>query len=118
MRNIQHSLALLLSILTFFGSFYTASAQVPTITSFSPTSGPIGTTATITGTNFNTTAANNIVYFGAVRATVKFSSDIPGDQVIYNNKKYVICDPTYINADVGACMPQFKSVSPNVIRIE
>jgi hypothetical protein len=42
----------------------------PTITSFSPTSGPVGTTVTITGTNFNTTAANNIVYFGAVKAVV------------------------------------------------
>jgi hypothetical protein len=42
----------------------------PAIFSFSPTSGPIGTAVTITGTNFNTTAANNTVYFGAVRATV------------------------------------------------
>lgn len=46
------------------------SAQVPSISSFAPTSGPIGATVTITGTNFNTTSANNIVYFGAVRATV------------------------------------------------
>ena len=45
-------------------------AQVPTITGFTPTSGPIGTTVTLTGTNFNTTAANNIVYFGPVKATV------------------------------------------------
>ncbi len=43
---------------------------IPTITSFSPTSGPIGTAVTITGTNFNTTAANNIIYFGAVKAVV------------------------------------------------
>ncbi|MFA4907850.1 MAG: FG-GAP-like repeat-containing protein [archaeon] len=43
---------------------------VPTITSFSPTSGPVGTTVTITGTNFSPITANNIVYFGAVRATV------------------------------------------------
>jgi len=42
----------------------------PTITSFSPTSGPIGTTVTITGTNFSTTTTNNIVWFGAVKATV------------------------------------------------
>ncbi len=42
----------------------------PTITSFSPTSGAIGTTVTITGTNFNTTAANNVVFFGATKATV------------------------------------------------
>jgi hypothetical protein len=45
-------------------------AQVPTITGFTPTSGPIGTTVTLTGTNFNTTATNNIVYFGPVKATV------------------------------------------------
>lgn len=41
----------------------------PTITSFTPSSGPIGTTVTITGTNFNAIPANNIVYFGGVRAT-------------------------------------------------
>ncbi len=49
-------------------------AQVPTITSFSPTSGPVGTTVTIAGTNFNTTAGQNIVCFGAVRANVGFST--------------------------------------------
>ena len=42
----------------------------PAISSFTPTSGPIGTTVTITGTNFSTIVANNIVYFGAVRAMV------------------------------------------------
>jgi len=41
-----------------------------TITSFSPSSGPIGTTVTIIGTNFSATSANNIIYFGATRATV------------------------------------------------
>lgn len=45
-----------------------------TITSFTPTSGPIGTTVTITGTNFSTTIANNIVFFGATRATVTAAS--------------------------------------------
>jgi photosystem II stability/assembly factor-like uncharacterized protein len=43
---------------------------IPTITDFNPKSGPVGTTVTITGTNFNTTPANNIVYFGPVRAAV------------------------------------------------
>ena len=42
----------------------------PTITSFTPTSGTVGTSVTITGTNFNTTDVNNIVFFGATRATV------------------------------------------------
>jgi gliding motility-associated-like protein len=48
----------------------TVTVGVPTITSFTPTSGPVGTTVTITGNYFNTTAANNIVYFGATKATV------------------------------------------------
>ncbi len=45
-------------------------APPPVITSFTPTSGPIGTSVAITGTNFNTTAFNNVVYFGAVKAQV------------------------------------------------
>ena len=46
----------------------------PTITSFSPASGPVGTTVTINGSNFSSTPANNIVFFGAVRATVSGAS--------------------------------------------
>jgi len=42
----------------------------PSITSYSPISGSVGTTVTITGTNFNTTSTNNIVFFGATKATV------------------------------------------------
>jgi large repetitive protein len=45
-------------------------AQVPVVNSFSPTSGPAGTVVTIVGSNFDTTAANNFVHFGNVRATV------------------------------------------------
>jgi hypothetical protein len=40
------------------------------ITSFSPLTGNVGASVTITGTNFNTTASNNIVFFGATKATV------------------------------------------------
>lgn len=46
----------------------------PTISSFTPISGTVGTAVTITGTNFNTTPANNIVFFGATKATVSASS--------------------------------------------
>ena len=42
----------------------------PTITSFSPISAKPGDAVTLTGSGFNTTAANNIVFFGATRATV------------------------------------------------
>lgn len=42
----------------------------PVINSFSPAGGPIGTQVTITGTGFSTLPADNIVFFGAVRAAV------------------------------------------------
>lgn len=42
----------------------------PVLTAFSPASGNTGTTVTLQGTNFNSTPANNIVHFGATKATV------------------------------------------------
>jgi hypothetical protein len=47
----------------------------PIITNFSPQSGSVSaTTVTITGTNFGATIAENIVFFGAVKATVTAAS--------------------------------------------
>jgi hypothetical protein len=54
-------------------ALYTA-GNPPVITSFTPVTGTIGTTVTITGTGFSTTPASNIVYFGAVKATVSAST--------------------------------------------
>ncbi|MFZ1801239.1 MAG: FG-GAP-like repeat-containing protein, partial [Chitinophagaceae bacterium] len=61
---------LLITVLLFNLSLF---AQ-PKITAFAPASGPIGTIVKITGTNFNTTADKNIVFFGAVKATVSAAS--------------------------------------------
>lgn len=55
-------------------NFTVGAAPVPTITSFTPVSGLVGTTVTITGTNFNTTPANNIVRFNGTAATVASST--------------------------------------------
>ena len=49
-------------------------AQVPAIFTFSPASGAAGTVVTLSGTNFSSTAASNIVYFGAVQAMVVTAS--------------------------------------------
>lgn len=60
------------TFLILFTSFFyinTALAQVPTISTISPTSGVVGTYITISGSNFNTTTSNSSVYFGAVKAT-------------------------------------------------
>ncbi len=58
--------SLMLSVLCF--------SQAPVISSFSPSSGPIGTTVTITGSNFSTTPGDHIVYFGSVKAVVSGST--------------------------------------------
>jgi hypothetical protein len=46
----------------------------PTITGFSPTSGQVGDSVTITGTNFSATAANNTVKFNGTTAVVTSST--------------------------------------------
>ena len=61
---------LLFTVFTIAIFATTTIAQVPTITGFTPTSGPIGTTVTITGTNFSQFPINNKVYFGATKAIV------------------------------------------------
>lgn len=49
-------------------------SSVPSITSFAPLFGKPGDTITISGTGFSATQASNIVYFGAVKASVASSS--------------------------------------------
>ncbi|SKA11026.1 FG-GAP-like repeat-containing protein [Sediminibacterium ginsengisoli] len=45
-------------------------SAVPVISSFTPVSGAVGSVVTISGTGFDAVTANNIVYFGTVKATV------------------------------------------------
>lgn len=50
-----------------------ATAQ-PTITSFAPPRGSVGSSVVITGNNFSSTIANNNVFFGGIRANVTAAS--------------------------------------------
>ncbi|MGE0588003.1 MAG: IPT/TIG domain-containing protein [Cyclobacteriaceae bacterium] len=59
---------------TFVLNLSSTATCVPTISSFTPASGPIGTTVTITGTNFSPIPANNVVAFSGVTATVSAST--------------------------------------------
>ncbi|MDR1811078.1 MAG: WVD2 family protein [Prevotella sp.] len=40
-----------------------------------------------------------------------------GSYVNYNNVKYLICDPTYINANLGMAMPQLRNTPIEVIPV-
>lgn len=65
---------ILSSICIIISLCYCSLMAQPVISSFNPQSGPIGTTVIINGASFSTTPANNIVYFGAVKATVTNST--------------------------------------------
>ena len=59
-------------------------------------------------------------YEGHVATAVWFGDDvdIKGDGFVYGGKKYYVCDPTYINAGIGMTMPQYKGVTPKVIKLK
>lgn len=46
-----------------------------------------------------------VSYPGHLATAVCFKSDIPGDYFLVDGKKYLVCDPTYINAPIGRTMP-------------
>jgi len=56
-------------------------------------------------------------YPNHLATAVAFATDVTGDYLMYKNKRYVVADPTYINAAVGMVMPQYKGVSPIVVEI-
>jgi hypothetical protein len=54
-------------------------------------------------------------YPGHECTAVNFAhSSVYGDSYIMNGKSYYICDPTYIGAPIGLCMPDYKKVKPIV----
>ena len=52
-----------------------------------------------------------------VATAVHFTDEMKGSYVEHNNKKYYICDPTYLGASVGVCMPEYTKVKADIIRI-
>ena len=54
-------------------------------------------------------------YPGHVATAVNFKADIGGDSVYYKGRKYTVADPTYINANAGMTMPDYKNRKPDII---
>ena len=59
-----------------------------------------------------------IYYPGHLATAVQFTENITGDYVAMNGKRYVICDPTYIGAPVGATMPKMDNAKAKIILLE
>jgi hypothetical protein len=58
-----------------------------------------------------------VKYSDHLATAVKFSSKVSGDSFNYKNKRYVISDPTYINANSGMAMPQYKNSKFEIISL-
>lgn len=57
-------------------------------------------------------------YPGHIATAVRFQSDIEGDAVNYEGERFLISDPTFVNADIGMEMPAFADVDPEPIPIK
>ena len=93
---------------------------VPGIASFSPASGSIGTVVAISGTNFSVIAASNIVYFGAVRATVVAASPPSLSVVVPAGATYAPITVTVNGLTAWAntaFMPTFNSGASNTLAL-
>lgn len=56
-------------------------------------------------------------YPNHLATAVHFNQEIEGDYLMVNNLKYLVCDPTYIDAPIGLAMPQFKNTTADVVEM-
>lgn len=59
-----------------------------------------------------------VYYPGHLATSVCFTDDVQGDYLTINNRRFTICDPTYINAPIGASMPNLEYDKIEVIVLE
>ena len=59
-----------------------------------------------------------LYYPGHLASAVAFSYPVGGDYLVYNDKHYTVCDPTYIGAPVGATMPKMDNATAKIIPLQ
>jgi hypothetical protein len=62
-----------------------------------------------------------LVYYPGIHLATAVKFDSPqtdGDYVLSDGEKYLICDPTYRKAGLGAAMPKLQGVGVNVIKLK
>lgn len=59
-----------------------------------------------------------VYYPGHLASAVQFDEEVTGDYISLNNKKYLVCDPTYIGAPVGMSMPDMDNKTAKVILLK
>lgn len=58
-----------------------------------------------------------LTYTGHVATAVHLETEVAGDFLVYENEKYVIADPTYVNAPLGMTMPEYRGQNADVIQL-
>jgi hypothetical protein len=56
-------------------------------------------------------------YPGHIATAVHFTEDVPGDFISWKGLKYVIADPTFINAPVGLTMPKYANTKADIVEV-
>lgn len=56
-------------------------------------------------------------YSNHLATAVRFNELVSGDYVMVDGQKYIICDPTYIGADIGETMPQYRNSEVEVVKL-
>ena len=59
-----------------------------------------------------------LYYPGHLATAVAFSGEEKGDYLTYKQRKYIVCDPTFINAGVGRTMPNMNNQQAQVIALK
>lgn len=59
-----------------------------------------------------------LYYPGHLATAVEFTNEVSGDYLIYQGRRYVVCDPTYIYASLGRTMPGMNNSTAKVIVLE
>ncbi|MDZ7756270.1 hypothetical protein [Rhodohalobacter sp.] len=57
-------------------------------------------------------------YSKHLATAVAFSDEVDGDSHYHSGTKYTVADPTYVNANAGMTMPQYKSERPEIIDLQ
>jgi hypothetical protein len=59
-----------------------------------------------------------LLYPEHLATAVQFNEAIQGDYLTVEGKSFIVCDPTYIGAEIGNAMPQYKKVNATVIKMK
>ena len=77
---------------------------------------PIGREKEVTGKGKKIKRRGDGLGTGPVGSGHIGNEDVDGTDLVLDGKTYVVSDPTYINASVGECMPQFKDSRVEIIK--